>query len=72
MEVDDKPSGDKNERGGLYSLEALVLPVALRFKFHFDSQRPTSRLDKVSPNLQPMRTLFITMYFSRSGTSLIF
>ncbi|KAF8602692.1 hypothetical protein BDV93DRAFT_523797 [Ceratobasidium sp. AG-I] len=46
MQVDAQPSGDKNERGGLYSLEALVHPVALRFKFHFDSARPTSRLDK--------------------------
>ncbi|EUC67173.1 RINT-1 family protein [Rhizoctonia solani AG-3 Rhs1AP] len=39
-------SDNKNERDGLYSLEALVLPIALRFKFHFDSTRPTSRLDK--------------------------
>ncbi|CAE6426131.1 unnamed protein product [Rhizoctonia solani] len=36
----------KNERDGLYPLEALVLPIALRFKFHFDGTRPTSRLDK--------------------------
>lgn len=37
---------NRGERGGLYSLEALVLPIALRFKFHFDGTRPTSRLDK--------------------------
>ncbi|KDN49481.1 hypothetical protein RSAG8_02183, partial [Rhizoctonia solani AG-8 WAC10335] len=37
---------NKNERDGLYPLEALVLPIALRFKFHFDGTRPTSRLDK--------------------------
>ncbi|CAE6412483.1 unnamed protein product [Rhizoctonia solani] len=36
----------RNERDGLYALEALVLPIALRFKFHFDGTRPTSRLDK--------------------------
>lgn len=38
---------DKSERDGLYALEALTHPIALRFKFHFDSDRPTSRLDKV-------------------------
>ncbi|KAG8693863.1 hypothetical protein FRC09_010241, partial [Ceratobasidium sp. 395] len=37
---------EKSERDGLYALEALVHPVALRFKFHFDGTRPTNRLDK--------------------------
>ncbi|KAG8730619.1 hypothetical protein FRC11_006279 [Ceratobasidium sp. 423] len=37
---------NRSERAGVYSLEALVLPIALRFKFHFDGARPTSRLDK--------------------------
>ncbi|KAF8744205.1 RINT-1 / TIP-1 family, partial [Rhizoctonia solani] len=37
---------NRNERDGLYSLEALILPIALRFKFHFDGTRPTNRLDK--------------------------
>jgi len=31
----------------LYALQALVVPVALRFKFHFDGDRPTNRPDKV-------------------------
>ncbi|KAF8446227.1 TIP-1 family-domain-containing protein [Boletus edulis BED1] len=34
------------ENEGLYPLQALVHPVALRFKYHFDSERETSRLDK--------------------------
>lgn len=35
------------EHEGLYPLQALVQPVALRFKYHFDSERETNRLDKV-------------------------
>ena len=31
----------------LYALQALVHPVALRFKYHFESDRQTNRLDKV-------------------------
>ncbi|QRW00303.1 RINT-1 family protein [Ceratobasidium sp. AG-Ba] len=42
----DEATGEKTERDGLYALEALVHPVALRFKFHFDGTRPTNRLDK--------------------------
>lgn len=32
---------------GLYSIQALVHPIALRFRFHFEGQRPTNQLDKV-------------------------
>lgn len=35
------------ETEGLYPLQALVQPVALRFRYHFDSERETNRLDKV-------------------------
>ncbi|KAG8748050.1 hypothetical protein FRC10_009802 [Ceratobasidium sp. 414] len=42
----DESASEKNERDGLYALEALVHPIALRFKFHFDGTRPTNRLDK--------------------------
>lgn len=35
------------ETEGLYPLQALVQPVALRFKYHFDSERETNRLDRV-------------------------
>ncbi|KIK99787.1 hypothetical protein PAXRUDRAFT_822405 [Paxillus rubicundulus Ve08.2h10] len=34
------------EDEGLYPLQALVQPVALRFKYHFDAERETNRLDK--------------------------
>ncbi|KAL1737312.1 TIP-1 family-domain-containing protein [Schizophyllum commune] len=34
------------EKTGLYPLQALVRPVALRFKYHFEGTRPTNRLDK--------------------------
>ncbi|KIJ68701.1 hypothetical protein HYDPIDRAFT_173364 [Hydnomerulius pinastri MD-312] len=34
------------ESEGLYPLQALVQPVALRFKYHFDGERETNRLDK--------------------------
>lgn len=30
-----------------YPLEALLRPIALRFKYHFDSTRQTNKLDKV-------------------------
>ena len=32
---------------GLYSIQAMVHPIALRFRFHFEGQRPTNQLDKV-------------------------
>ena len=35
------------EKAGLYPLQALVRPVALRFKYHFEGTRLTNRLDKV-------------------------
>ncbi|EPS99064.1 hypothetical protein FOMPIDRAFT_1125069 [Fomitopsis schrenkii] len=31
---------------GLYPLEALIEPIALRFKYHFEGTRQTNRLDK--------------------------
>lgn len=32
---------------GLYPVQALVQPIALRFKFHFQGSRATNRVDKV-------------------------
>ena len=32
---------------GLYAIQALVVPVAQRFKYHFDGTRGTNRLEKV-------------------------
>ncbi|KAI0935935.1 hypothetical protein AcW1_000312 [Taiwanofungus camphoratus] len=41
------PSKGKNtEHEGLYSIQALVQPVSLRFKYHFEGTRQTNRLDK--------------------------
>ncbi|KAG6891065.1 hypothetical protein C0995_014154 [Termitomyces sp. Mi166 len=34
------------KRNGLYPLQALVHPIALRFQYHFDGTRQTNRLDK--------------------------
>ncbi|KAK7694298.1 hypothetical protein QCA50_001480 [Cerrena zonata] len=36
----------RNEKDGLYPIQALVQPIALRFKYHFESNRQTNRLDK--------------------------
>lgn len=36
------------EKDPLYSLQALVHPVSLRFKYHFEGSRQTNRLDKVN------------------------
>ena len=33
---------------GLYPLQAMVQPIALRFKYHFQGSRNTNRVDKVS------------------------
>jgi len=44
--------GKDVDREGLYSIQALVQPVALRFKYHFEGTRQTNRLDKVSESPQ--------------------
>ncbi|KZS93221.1 hypothetical protein SISNIDRAFT_454361 [Sistotremastrum niveocremeum HHB9708] len=36
----------RSRKDGLYSIQALVQPIALRFRYHFDTQRATNRLDK--------------------------
>lgn len=36
-----------SSKDGLYPLQALIRPVALRFKYHFEGTRQTNRLDKV-------------------------
>jgi hypothetical protein len=35
------------EKEGLYPIQALVQPIALRFKYHFESARQTNKLEKV-------------------------
>ncbi|CCM00322.1 uncharacterized protein FIBRA_02352 [Fibroporia radiculosa] len=37
---------DNMEKEGLYPIQALVQPVSLRFKYHFEGTRQTNRLDK--------------------------
>jgi hypothetical protein len=37
------------EKEGLYPLQALVEPISLRFKYHFEGSRPTNKLEKVNP-----------------------
>jgi len=35
------------KKSGLYPFQALILPVSLRFKYHFEGTRQTNRIDKV-------------------------
>ncbi|KAJ2919243.1 hypothetical protein MD484_g1120, partial [Candolleomyces efflorescens] len=35
-----------SEKDGLYAIDAMVLPISLRFKYHYDGNRQTNRLDK--------------------------
>ncbi|KAJ7293754.1 TIP-1 family-domain-containing protein [Mycena rebaudengoi] len=37
---------ERSEKDGLYPLQALIQPVSLRFKYHFEGTRQTNRLDK--------------------------
>ncbi|KAJ1310280.1 hypothetical protein OPQ81_007020 [Rhizoctonia solani] len=46
IQTESEAPDNRSERDGLYPLEALIVPIALRFKFHFGGTRPTSRLDK--------------------------
>ncbi|KII93691.1 hypothetical protein PLICRDRAFT_101630 [Plicaturopsis crispa FD-325 SS-3] len=41
-----QPDSDKPQKEGLYPIQALVQPVSLRFKYHFEGTRQTNRLDK--------------------------
>ena len=40
-------TGTLDPAPGLYALQGLVQPVALRFKYHFEGTRATNKLDKV-------------------------
>ncbi|KAA1468489.1 hypothetical protein DENSPDRAFT_833787 [Dentipellis sp. KUC8613] len=49
QDIGDKihpPDAKPKDHDGLYTIQALVQPVSLRFKYHFDGERPTNRLDK--------------------------
>ena len=43
MKVDTEPG----EEEGLYPLQALVEPISIRFKYHFEGSRLTNKLEKV-------------------------
>lgn len=36
----------------MYPIQALISPIALRFKFHFETKRDTNRMDKVALHCQ--------------------
>lgn len=57
------------ETEGLYAIQALVQPIALRFKYHFEGTRQTNRLDKVSYGLVRFRPHILTHPPSLSGIS---
>ena len=46
-EDQDQGSVAQEEQLVLLPLEVMVKPLELRFKYHFDGDRPTNRLDKV-------------------------
>ncbi|KAG8803228.1 hypothetical protein FRC16_006461 [Serendipita sp. 398] len=41
-----EPGDDSDVKSGVYPLQALAQPVSARFKYHFDGQRETNRIDK--------------------------
>ena len=60
-----------SERDGLYPLQALIQPISLRFKYHFEGTRQTNRLDKVSFRscCQMIIIAHQECFTSQSGTS---
>ncbi|KAF9523602.1 TIP-1 family-domain-containing protein [Crepidotus variabilis] len=46
MAQDMRVKSPTNEKEGLYPIQALMQPVALRFKYHFDGSRQTNKLEK--------------------------
>ena len=59
----DTPNVDDS---GLYPLQALIRPVTLRFKYHFEGPRQTNRVDKVCDLMVCMRKI-LTILSSLSG-----
>ena len=58
VNVSDGPSKSQGHPEGLYPLQVLIKPVALRFKYHFDGTRQTNRIDKVDQLAQLLPSLF--------------
>ena len=59
---DDKDAGyaGVEESLVLLPLEVMVKPLELRFRYHFDGERPTNRPDKVSSSLSLFSILVLT------------
>jgi hypothetical protein len=58
-------------KGSIYPIQALVTPVSLRFKYHFEGTRETNRLDKVRCSTIIIRLHRVLTPPSLSGISLI-
>jgi hypothetical protein len=57
---------------GLYPIQALVRPIAMRFRYHFQGSRNTNRVDKVGLEYRmDMAWASLTMCASRNGHSQI-
>lgn len=61
---------NRAEKNGVYPIQALVVPVSLRFKYHFEGTRQTNRLDKVSLYSLVKHSILLTFCSSLSGISL--
>jgi hypothetical protein len=60
-EIHASDSSWKN--GGLYPIQAMTVPITLRFKFHFETKRETNRIDKVYL-LVIHSLLYLLLFFS--------
>jgi hypothetical protein len=49
---------ERSERDGLYPIQALIQPLSQRFKYHFESERETNRLDRVSRTQNNVRFIY--------------
>jgi hypothetical protein len=47
----DKDDSSRVEQVVLLPLEVMIKPLELRFRYHFDGDKPTNRLDKVGEPL---------------------
>ncbi|CAA7259953.1 unnamed protein product [Cyclocybe aegerita] len=46
MGKDINANSSSSEKDGLYPLQALIQPISLRFKYHFEGSRQTNKLEK--------------------------
>jgi hypothetical protein len=55
------------EGAGLYPIQAMIQPIALRFKYHFQGSKNTNRVDKASCSTR--RSNLSKLISSQSGLS---